>query len=257
MRKLLFAALVGVLTLAVTAIAVAESETSGTTTQNYSQTYSAKKGGTATGTTFQTSSTNSANDEMNKQPKRVTNFDITFPKGSKIDNKAVPACSADETAFGQVNNPDDACPKGSKIGAGTVAARLPYPNTAELNGTVTAYNAKKGLLLYVVIQAPGAAQTLVLKPTFKGLTLKTSVPVTCVPPGTAENSCKGTDGKEYAAVLTSFQLKTKVASSGKGKKKKTLITTPAKCAKGGWGFEANIKYADGTAVKVPTKSPCK
>jgi uncharacterized low-complexity protein/predicted Zn-ribbon and HTH transcriptional regulator len=257
MRKLLVGALMGVLALAVTAIAVAESEQSGTTTQNYSQTYSAKKGKTATGTTFETSSTNSANDEQNKQPKRVTNFDIKFPAGSKINNKAVPACTAGEAEFNQVNNPDEACPKGSKIGGGTVAARLPYPNTAELNGTVTAYNAKKGLLLYVVIQAPGAAQTLVLKPKFSGLTLKTAVPVTCVPPGTAENGCKANDGKEYAAVLTAFKLKTKVAGSGKGKKKKTLITTPPKCAKGGWDFSAAIKYADGTSVKIPTKSPCK
>jgi predicted Zn-ribbon and HTH transcriptional regulator len=253
MRKLLVGALMGVLALAVTAIAMAESEQSGTTTQNYTQTYSQKKGGKPTGTTFQTTSSNSANEEQNKQPKRATNFDITFPKGTKINNKAVPACSAGEAEFNQVNNPDEACPKGSKIGAGKVSARLPYPNTAELNGTVTAYNAKKGLLLYVVIQAPGAAQTLVLKPTFHGLTLKTAVPVTCVPPGTAENGCKASDGKEYAAVLTAFSLKTKVASA----KGKTLITTPAKCAKGGWDFSAAIKYADGTGVKIPTKAPCK
>jgi hypothetical protein len=250
MRKLIVGALMGVLSLAVAAIAMAATETSGTTTQNYSQTYSAKKGPAPTGTT------NSANDELNKQPKRVSNFDITFPSGSKVDNKAVPACSAGEPQFNAVDNPDDACPKGSKIGTGKVTARLPYPGTAELNGTVAAYNAKKGLLLYVVIQAPGAAQTLVLKPKFSGLKLKTEVPVTCVAPGTPENNCRGGDGKEYAAVLTSFTLTTKIAKSGKGKKLKSLLTTPATC-KGKWKFEANIKYADGTGVKIPTEQACK
>jgi hypothetical protein len=256
MRKLTVAALMGALMLVVAAVSIAATATSGTTVQNYDQVYSAKKPAKSTGTTFSTSSTDDQN-ARNKQPKRVTNFDITFPKGSKIDNKAIPACAATETDFANQDNPDNACPKGSKIGDGTVAARLPFAGTADLQGTVRAYNANKGLLLYVVIDSPLGAQTLTLKPKFRGLKLQTEVPATCIPPNTPQNDCKDASGVPQEAVLTSFKLTTK-AMSGKGKNKgKNLITTPKTCPSGGWTFSASLKYADGTSVKIPAKSPCK
>src|SRR5215208_214380 len=214
MRKLVVVALAGILTLAVAAVAIAATATSGTTVQNYEQTYTAKKPKKSTGTSFSTNSTDEQNTQKNKQPKRVT----------KIDSKAAPQCKADENDFAAEDDPDDACPKGSKIGSGAVKARLPYNNTSELDGTVTAFNANKGLLLWVQVNAPGAAQTLLIKPKFSGLNLKTKVPVTCVPPGNPPD-CKDATGQEQAAVLTSFNLKTKAVTTKKGKKRQ-LITTP-------------------------------
>ena len=254
MRKLVIGALMGALMLVVTAVAIGASATSGTTVQNYTQTFSAKKRATSAGTTFETSSTDEQN-ARNKQPKRVTNFDLTFPAGTKIDSKAAPQCKADETDFANETNPDKACPKGSKIGSGTVAARLPFPNTADLNGTVTAYNANKGLLLYVVIQSPLGNQVLLIKPKFRGARLLTSVPHTCIPPNRPDQGCKDSSGQEQAAILTSFKLKTSPRSSGRGKAKRTLIKTPAKCT-GKWKFKADIKYSDGTRVSIPTEQTC-
>jgi hypothetical protein len=253
MRKLVIGALVGALTLVMAAIAMAATVTSGTTQQTYDQTFSAKKTGTSTGTTFSTSSTDDTN-TRNKQPKRVTNFDITFPKGTKIDNKAAPICKATENDFAQATNPDDACPKGSKIGSGAVAARTPFNGVADFTGVVTAYNANKGLLLFVNIQS--ANQTLLLNPKFSGIKLLTPVPHTCIPPNIPANDCKDSTGTSQEAILTSFNLKTTPKSSGKGAAKKNLITTPSTCTGGKVGFEANIKYADGTAVKIPSPSPC-
>jgi hypothetical protein len=254
MRKLFTVALAGVLTLALAAVALAASETSGTTVQNYDQTYSAKKKSTSTGTSFGTSSTDEQN-PRNKQPKRVTNFDITFPKGSKIDSKAIPACKADENDFAAASDPDDACPKGSRIGSGEVAARTPFNGVADLTGTVYAYNAPKGLLLFVNITT--ANQTLLLEPKWRGLKLLTAVPHTCIPPNTPQNDCKDSSGTPQEAILTNFELKTKALSKGKGKKKKNLITTPKTCPSGGWPFQANIKYGDGSAVAIKTTSACK
>jgi len=254
MRKLVVVALAGILTLAVAAVAIAATATSGTTVQNYEQTYTAKKPKKSTGTSFSTNSTDEQNTQKNKQPKRVTNFDIKFPVGSKIDSKAAPQCKADENDFAAEDDPDDACPKGSKIGSGAVKARLPYNNTSELDGTVTAFNANKGLLLWVQVNAPGAAQTLLIKPKFSGLNLKTKVPVTCVPPGNPPD-CKDATGQEQAAVLTSFNLKTKAVTTKKGKKRQ-LITTPPTCPSKGWEFVASLKYADGTSVKIPTSQTC-
>jgi uncharacterized low-complexity protein len=254
MRKLVVVALAGILTLAVTAVAIAASATSGNTVQNYEQTYSQKKTNKSTGTAFKTSSTDETNTAKNKQPKRVTNFDITFPRGSKIDSKAAPQCKADETDFAAEDNPDDACPRGSKIGTGKVAARLDVPNTADLTGTVTGYNANKGLILFVQVQSPLGVQTLVIKPKFKGLRLLSPVPVTCLPPGTPSNGCRDGSGNVREVVLTSFELKTKAVKDRKTKRQ--LITTPKTCPRGGWDFEADIKYADGTKVNIPEKSPC-
>jgi predicted Zn-ribbon and HTH transcriptional regulator len=251
MRKLSVGALMGALSLIVVAVAIGASATSGTNVQQFDQTYSAKKPSKNTGTSFATSSTDPAN-ARNKQPKRTTNFDITFPKGSKIDSKAVPQCAATEADFAAQTNPDKACPKGSKVGTGTVAARLPYQGTADLNGTVSAYNANKGLLLYVVVQSPLGNQVLLIKPKFKGLKLLTTVPPTCIPPQRPDQGCKDANGEEQSAILTSFTLKTKPVGT-KGKK---LITTPATCPAAGWKFVANIKYADGTAVTIPSTQKC-
>jgi hypothetical protein len=253
MRKLVVGALVGALSLIVAAVSIGATVTSGTTEQTYTQTYSAKKPNKSTGTSFGTSSTDPAN-PRNKQPKRVTNFDITFPKGSKIDNKAAPQCKADENDFANASNPDDACPKGSRIGSGLVAARTPFNGIADLTGTVYAYNANKGLLLFVNVTS--ANQTLLLKPKFKGLKLLTEVPQTCIPPNVPQNNCTDPQGVQQHAILTNFTLKTTAKSSGKGSKRKNMITTPKTCPSGGWKFEANIKYEDGTAVKIPETSPC-
>jgi hypothetical protein len=253
MRKLAVVALAGILTLVVTAVAIAASATSGTTVQNFEQTYTAKKPNKSTGTSFSTSSTDEQNPK-NKQPKRVTNFDILFPKGSKIDSKAAPQCKADENDFASEDNPDDACPKGSKIGSGSVAARLPLNGAGDLNGTVRVYNANKGLLLFVQVDAPGAAQTLLIKPKFSGVNLKTTVPVTCLPPGTPQNGCRDAQGNPQEVVLVSFKLKTKAVKDKKTKRQ--LITTPKTCPSGGWTFTASLKYADGSGVKIPSKQSC-
>jgi hypothetical protein len=254
MRKLVAVALAGVLTLAMAAIAFAASETSGTTVQNYEQTYSQKKPNKNTGTSFQTSSTDEQNTARNKQPKRVTNFDITFPRGSKIDSKAAPQCKADENDFAQAEDPDDACPRGSKIGTGVVAARTPFNGVADLTGTVTAYNANKGLLLFVNVTS--ANQTLLLKPKFRGIRLLTPVPQTCIPPNIPQNDCKDASGTSQEAILTNFTLKTSAKKRRDGRRVRQMITTPKSCPSNGWLFEADIKYDDGTAVSIRENSPC-
>jgi hypothetical protein len=253
MRKLVVGALMGVLALAVAAVAIAAEGTSGSTVQTYTQTYTVKKPKTSTGTSFATTSTDEQNAAKNKQPKRTTEFDIKFPPGTKINSKAIPQCKATDDEFANATDPADACPKGSEIGSGQVAARTPFNGVADFTGTVTAFNAPKGLILFVNVQS--ANQTLVLRPKFSGLTLKTPVPQTCIPPNRPDQGCRpnGT-GDPQEAILTAFSLKTKAA--GNKKKKKALITTPPSCPKGGWKFTANITYADGTKLTIPTLSPC-
>lgn len=241
MRKLLIGATVGVVMLAVAAIAMA------TTTQTFNQKFATPKKNTSTGTSFKTQSTEDANDENNRQPKATRQFDITFPAGTKIDYKAKAICKTlDESA-------EDPCPKNTKIGSGHAQVLLPFQNTGPIDADVTAYNRKSGLFLYVVPQLAGQAP-VVLKPTFKGRTLKTSTPPNCIASTNTNGHCVNSDGSDGAeAVLVEFDLKTTKAKKGK----RVYLRTPAKCpSNGNWIFQAKITYDDGTSVSPKSASKC-
>ena len=245
MRKLLIGALAGAVVLAVAAVAMA------TTTQTFTQKYTSKKRNTSVGTSFATTSTESDNEANNHQPKSTREFDIKFPAGSKIDTSAAPICkNLDESS-------SDVCPKNTKVGSGHAQVLLPFQGFAPIDADVTAYNRKNGLWLYVVPNAPGQAP-VVLKPAFKGLTLKTATPPNCIGSTNQNGHCVNGDGsKGVEAVLTEFDLKTKAVTKGKGKKKKTYLKTPNTCPKGGWVFKATITYEDGSKATPQSASPCK
>jgi hypothetical protein len=243
LRKLLVGVIAGVVMLAVAAIAMA------TTTQTFDQKYSTKTTNKSTGTKFSTTSTEDENAANNHQPKSTREFDITFPAGSKIDYKAAPVCAnLDESA-------DDPCPKNTKVGSGHAKVLLTFG--PPIDALVTAYNRKGGLFLFVEPQAPNQAP-VVLKPVYKGLTLKTATPPNCVASTNENGHCvDGSGNPGFEAVLTEFDLTTKAITKGKGKKQKTYLKTPPKCPKGGWIFKAKITYADGTSVSPASTSPCK
>ncbi|HEY0631152.1 MAG TPA: hypothetical protein VGC98_03785 [Thermoleophilaceae bacterium] len=246
MRKLLAGALVGAVVLAVAAIAYA------TTTATFNQSYINAKGkvvksrSTSVGTSFATTSSEDQNAENNNQPKAAREFDVKFPAGSKVDTAAAPQCKNLDTSK------DPPCPKNTKIGSGHAKVLPPFPGFAPIDAVVTAYNRKGGLWLHVVAQG----NQVKLKPTFKGLTLKTAVPPTCIPPATDQGGqCKdagGNPGKEL--ILTEFDLKTKPAKKGKH----VFLKTPASCPKSKqWKFAAHIEYSDGSKADYPAVSPCK
>jgi hypothetical protein len=234
-RKLLIGAITGAVMLALAAIAFAETE------QTYEQSYTKNKVSKSTGTHFKVSSIDTANTENNQQPKGAREVDISFPSGSKIDYKAAPVCK-------QLNESDEnVCPKNTKVGSGNAEARLAINGTDPIPAKVTAFNRKKGLWLYVEPQVQGQAP-VVLKPVFKGLTLKTHVDPLCV---------LGDCAKYGEAVLTKFELTTKAIVKGKGKRKRTFIKTPPKCPKAGWQFKSHFVYSDGTTKNLPFTQKCR
>jgi hypothetical protein len=244
LRKLFIGALVSALALAVAAVALAD------TTQTYKQKFSSPKAGKSVGTTFSTSSTDTANTAKNFQPKSVRTFQINFPTGTKINYKGAPLCKATDDDLIQAGG-KPACPK-AVIGAGAARVRLPFAGGADINAKVTAFNAKNALVLYV--DPSPIAQPIILRPKFSGTKLTTIVPPNCLPPATNQaGQCKKQDGSAGdEAILTYFQLKTLAKKSGKN----VLIKSPAKC-KGTWKFTANLKYGDGTSKKIDSLAPCK
>jgi hypothetical protein len=251
MRARIVVPLTGVLALAVAAGAIADSDTSGTTVQTYDQSYSTRAPHHSAGTTISMSATDPQN-PRNRQPKRITNFDVTFPLGSAIKTGAIAQCKATDEDFGNATNPDDACPRGSRLGTGQAAVRLPFPSV-DLPGTVHAYNATKGMLLFIDFSSLTGSQTMLLRPKFKGLKLKTAVPLTCVPPLRPDQGCRDGSGTEQAIVLTRLTLKTKPRG-----KQPPLLKTPKSCPSSHhWHFAAHVKYADGTTVAIPSTSRCR
>jgi hypothetical protein len=249
LRKLFIGALVGALALAVAAIAM------GATVQTYSQKFSSNKTSKSVGTTFTTESTDSSNTAKNNQPASTREFDIKFPAGTAVDSKGSVECKATDDQIIQAGG-KPACPK-SVIGSGSAKVKLPFPGTADINAKVTAFDAVKGLILYV--DPSPIAQPIILRPKFtgnlkNGPTLKTTIAPNCLPPATAQGGqCKkqdGTAGDE--AILSHFDLKT----TPKKKGKHTLIKSPKKC-NGKWAFSAKLTYADGTSKTFPSKQTCK
>src|SRR3954453_9962491 len=249
MRKLVVGALVGVLALAVAAIALADTQ------QTYTQKFTKSKAGTSAGIAFSTDSTDPSNTANNNQPKAVREFDIKFPAGSAVNDKAVKICKASDDDMIQKGG-KPACPK-SVIGSGNAKVSLPFPNSAPVNATVTVFNAKKGLVLYV--DPSPIAQPIILRPKFKGHlkngpTLITKIAPNCLPPATNQGGqCKKSDGSAgQEAILTHFELTTKAKKKGKN----ILIRTPKKCKKN-WKAVATLKYADGSSAKFPSTQKCK
>jgi hypothetical protein len=249
LRKLFIGALVGALALAVAAIAFAD------TSQTYSQKFTSAKAGKSVGISFITESSDASNSANNGQPKSVRTFNIKFPGGTAVDSKGTVICKATDDEMIQAGG-KPACPK-SVIGTGSAKVKLPFPGSADINATVTAFNANKGLVLYV--DPSPIAQPIILRPKFignlkNGPTLSTVVPPNCLPPATNQGGqCKkqdGTAGQE--AVLSHFDLKTIPKKSGTH----ILIRAPKTC-KGTWTATATLKYADGTSKTIKSKQACK
>jgi hypothetical protein len=242
------ATLVGVAALVYAAVALATG-----TQQSYSDVFGTKKPGKATTTTFKLSSTDPTNTAGNHAPDPARKVVIAFPKGANIDYKAAATCNASGTDF--QNKGTGACPSGSLIGSGAASANTTFASVGEIQTTVTAFNGKNKLLLYVQPQG-GAAQPFLITANVtgskkSGFKLTTTPPPNCLPPGQPPSCSSG------EAPLDSFSLTTKNKSKGSGKNKHTFLTTPTTCPKSKkWTFTATITFkTDGTKTYTST-TPC-
>jgi hypothetical protein len=248
LRKLAIGALVGVLALAVAAIAVAATQ------QTFKLSFTSKKAGVSNGISALVEGTDASNTANNNQPKASREVDIKLPAGSAVNTKGATVCKASNDALLQAGG-KPACPK-SVVGAGSAKVKLPFPGFADINATVTALNGPKQLILYV---NPQGAQPIVIRAKWagnlsNGPTLKAPVAPNCIPPATDQGGqCKKQDGSAgQEAILSHLDLKTVPKHKGKA----ILIRSPKKC-KGTWLSTVTFHYADGTKESVKSLSACK
>ena len=256
MRHLVAGMLTGIFLVVAVAAAFGDTAQSGTTEQSFDGSFTTGRAAKSAGFRISMASTDDTNTIGNRQPKRITNFDITFPRGSKIDSPAAPQCRATDDVFANADDPDDACPRGSKIGTGRAALRAPIRGLGDFPGVITAYNAPKGLLLFVNFES--ANQTWLLRPKFSGLRLRTTVPQACVPPATPANDCAGQGGRKQELTLVQLSLNTTRRSTRRRRGVRRLMRTPATCpSNSNWTFKTVFRYSDTTSVAIPTLSRCR
>ena len=188
------------------------------TQQTYTQTFTVKHPGKATGMRF----TASATDPTGAAPTPTAKVVLTFPSGTKINPRALASCK--NTA---------ACSAASRVGSGTATVTL-WPATEKL--PVVAYNRSGGMVL--IISNP-LGSPVVLTPTLAGPTLSITIPSLKV--GTTP------------IIVSALSLNINKIGSGRT----AYARTPAKCPKSGaWTFAASFTYTTGTVTKLTSESAC-
>jgi hypothetical protein len=263
LRKLFVGAVIGVLSLAVAAVAL------GATTQRFKQTFTKQTPNTSTGIAVDLSSSNPENTEKNGQPEALRQLDLKFAKGTDVNPAAVAKCGASNVELEQQGA--DACPDKSSIGTGSATAKFASPTTPDGRPlpdpqvVVEAFNARGGLVLHLQPSIGGQpSNPIILRPRWRGdltgsPTLRTTIPPNCEPPAArdANGVCRKSDGSEgNEIILNSFKLNTLAKSKGKGKRKKNLIETPRKC-RGAWTFTGVFRFADGSTQTLKSKDACR
>jgi len=223
--------------MAIVAVAAASSAMAATQ-QTYSQKFTVTKAGSATGSLFSASARDPQ--AVNQQPSPARQVTLTFPSGTKVNTKAVPACSASDTQLAQLG--PAACPAKTKVGSGSGKVITPLVTLPLVDAKVTAFNRKGGMILLV---QPTVSNPVILRPTLAGGKLKISVPQVCL---------VGTGPDCGEAVLADFTLSLKKITS---KKTGTYLTTPRKCPAGGWVFKSAFTFKDGTTQALESKQACK
>jgi hypothetical protein len=230
LRKTIALAIAGVLTLALAAAAVASSQFQ----YSFKTTFTTKHPGHSTG--FKTDIETSDPGNPQGIPKDGNVVTVKFPAGTKFNTTALPTCAATPQDISPIVNGD--CDK-AKVGTGSSVVQA-IGLTDPLPGTITAYNAKKAIIFYVVSSLNGTPVPAVLKGDLKGTKLTVNVGSQVPSPGGLK------------LVITSFKLNIKAHKKGK----KIWAATPTKCTGGKWVVKDHVAFDDGTTgdfTSVPSK----
>jgi len=173
------------------------------------------------------------------KPKAARKIIVTFPRGTAFNNAVRPACVKAQL---QSKGPSG-CPAKSKMGSGSADAVTGLAAIDPVNVTVTPYNKKGGLLLWIQPKPGEPGNPFVIDATIRRNVLTFIVPKLPQPTPFGE------------AILTRFDLTVNAISKGSGSGKQLFITT-ASCSTGTWTTAAKFSYDVGSTT-VKDKSPCR
>ena len=178
-------------------------------------------------------------------PPALRRIVIVAPKGTRVDTSVTARCAASDDELRQSG--EAACPPASRIGEGSATARLfgVLANTFE----TTVFNAELGQIELIKFGGRGGG---VRRAKIKGRTIDAPVP-TCLRGGQPPEGCAFDQ-----VVVLSNELHQRPVSTGRGKARRNLITTPPRCPRAGaWRTRVRLYFADGTVDRIVTRQPCR
>ena len=227
------------------------------TEQTYEQRFGSAGHRQPTGLSLAARASDPAAGARNYQPAALRQVELVLPKGTGVNQRAARACTALPPAFAE--NGRRACPAASRVGSGDVLYRLSAPGP--VTGEVTIFNRTRGFYLYVDTDV---AVNYVLEARWQRTAtrrLSLVVPVTplCMPPGgpAADGRCRDAGQAETdEAVVSRLRLALSYRTSGAGKTRRSLITTPPCERSARWTATAVFRYADGSSRTRSVSQRC-
>lgn len=192
-------------------------------------------------------------------PSPVTGFDLRLPAQLELIGSTLGLAICQPGAL--LASGLDGCSPNARLGSGSAEVAVPFgPEIVKETANIQALmgppaGEQVGVLLYAESRTPVFAQLV-----FPGIllvgsgpeSLNTSIPLTPTLPGAPDAALTNmtlTVGPEH---LTYY----KRVHGRRVAFRPTGISLPPKCPRGGFQFETDMRFADGTALKVPTAVPC-
>jgi hypothetical protein len=236
-KKILIGAVVGVLALALAAVAIASPQFKQTAAIKY--TTKKPKANSGLGISLKAQDPGAPNNK----PSPATKVTVTLAKGTKVDTSAAKVCTASDSDFNSKGA--NACPASSRLGSGSADAVTGLGAGIDPVGENIIAFAGKNQIIFLLTPKGAIGQTATIRGKIKKNVVTTAVPAFPIP------------GAGNAS-LTVFNVSLKSISSGKGSKKKNLLTTPSTCPKSkNWTTTTKFNYEDGTTATVKSRSSCK
>ena len=196
-----------------------------------------KRAGAPTGLTFQVGYKNPSGPEAKPPP--VTGAVFHLPAGLRINNRAVPRCSATDEAFRASGRA--ACPVDTRVGSGALVAMTGFPGADPLVADIVAFNGD-GELIEVVF--------------FKGTNVVAGMDRLTIAPGRLTAHPPATPGGPPDGRTTIREVRLRIPRRiGPGGR--AYVTTPRRCLTGRWRSRARYEFADGGETVVRDSTPCR
>lgn len=225
MRRYFIVAVVALLSLSLTGVAVAAF------TQTGNITLTAHKAGKTTGIKANVSST----DPSVPQPKAAKLLAVTFPARTKF-NLATPLVTPCKLSDAQLGA-GAACPGKSLIGTGSAVANA-YPLLTSVPATVKAYaSGSRSMVMVATASVLGTTMRTIIHAAVSGPKLKIPVPTPVV--------------AGIKIVLVSLKLNVPAKGSGK-----TALVTAGQCSSHKFLVKSHFVYTDGSTFDTTSSSAC-
>lgn len=177
-------------------------------------------------------------DDPEAKPSPVTGAIFELPAGLRIDNDALPKCTASDEDFRARGRA--ACPAETHVGAGKLTAMTGAPGADPVKTDVEAYNGDGELIEVVFFEGTDTVAGM------DRLTIEEGRLV-AHPPSTPGGP---PDGRTAVREIR-LQLPARAGAGGR-----QYMTAPPECSTGKWIARAHYEFEDGGKTTVTSESPC-